>query len=83
MLSAEGTSPFLMAIATKKLVEPRRIRFKRQLGDRRAALGTLPITLECLSLESLSTTIIVKFHFLLNAMRPFGLRIQQNGLRSL
>lgn len=87
-----------MAIAAKELIEPGRIRLKRQFGDRRAALGALPLTFESLPLESLSaaiavevsSAIVVKIHFLLNAyphnyegVRPFGLRIQQNGLRSL
>ena len=98
MLSAEGTNSFLMAIAAKELVEPRRIGLERQFGDRRATLGALQLALESLPLESLSaavaikisSAIVVKIHFLLNAyphnhegVRPFGLRIQQNGLRSL
>ena len=87
-----------MAIAAKELIEPGRIRLKRQLGDWRAALGALPLAFESLPLKSLSaavavkisSAIVVKIHFLLNAcphnyegIRPFGLRIQQNGLRSL
>jgi hypothetical protein len=70
-----------MAIAAQELVEPGRIRFERQFGDRRAALGALPIAFVHLSLETLSaaiaaevpSAIVIEIHFTRNLTTFLGL----------
>ncbi len=69
-----------MTLPAKEFIHPLRIRFKGQLGNRRATLGTLPVALVHLLLEA-SATLIVKSHFTLCFIRPFRLGFSKMALK--
>jgi hypothetical protein len=60
-LSAERANSFGVAVPAQELVQPARIRFKRQLRDRGAALGAGPVSFVHLTLET--ALILIKSHF--------------------
>jgi hypothetical protein len=83
LLSPERANSLEMAIAAQELVQAILVGLEGQFRYRSATLGALPITLVHLPLETLTTAIIIEIHCTENLTTFFGLRIQQNGLKTL
>jgi len=82
-LSPERANSLEMAIAAQEFVQAILVGLEGQFRYRSATLGALPITLVHLPLETLTTAIIIEIHCTENLTTFFGLRIQQNGLKTL